>query len=419
MGSQPGSCPTSRLRYSCYLTTDDEKSNKMIESAIEDLLALLPIPGPPAAEKKVADFLHHSLVAMGVPDDHIVYDTAQAQSEYGGDVGNMIVSINGRQAGPTVMFSTHMDTVPDCVGCRPFWDRKRGRIINRASGTALGGDNRAGCAILLTLARELLKLNGAHPPIVLVFFVQEEVGLVGARGLDTGLLGDRLPAMCINLDGGRVEEVVTAVIGSQRFTIDITGVPAHAGSRVAEGVSAAVIASRALAELDQAGWHGRIEKPDGSGTANAGIIQGGQGSNVVMPSLHILAEARSHQPNFRRKIIETWHEAFSRAAKEITNIHGRHGSVEFGPGPTYEAYALPDDAPVVQTVRRAADQIGLSIKLVHDDGGSDANWIVAHGIPCVTLNIGQRDVHTHAEWIDLHDFERACRLVLAIAANNF
>ncbi len=390
----------------------------MIESAINDLLALLPIPGPPGEEKQVANYLHQILVDMGILDDQIAYDHAQDQSEYGGNVGNMIVKIEGQLVGPTLMFSTHMDTVPDCVGCKPRLDQERYRIINEVPGTALGGDNRAGCAILLTLARELMTLKGNHPPIILVFFIQEEVGLVGARGLDVDLLGEQLPTMCINLDGGKVEEVVTAVIGSQRFTIDITGVAAHAGSRVAEGVSAAVIASKAIAELEEAGWHGRIEKPEGNGTANVGIIEGGKGSNVVMPSLHILAEARSHNPQFRHKIIDAWQDAFRHAASNVTNIHNQQGAVVFGPGPTYEAYALPDDAPVVRKVQQAADLIGLPIKLISDDGGMDANWVVAHGIPCVTLNIGQRDIHTPDEWIDLHDFERACQLVIAIATNS-
>ena len=390
----------------------------MIESAIHDLLALLPIPGPPAQEKEVADYLHQAFVTMGIPEAQIAYDRAQDQSEYGGNVGNLIVKIAGHLAAPTLMFSTHMDTVPDCVGCQPRWDQANRRIINEAAGTALGGDNRAGCAILLTLARELMRLKGNHPPIVLTFFIQEEVGLVGARGLDVRLLGEALPAMCVNLDGGRVEEVVTAVIGSQRFTIDITGIAAHAGSRVAEGVSAAIIAAKAIAELEVEGWNGRIEKPEGRGTANVGILEGGKGSNVVMPSLHILAEARSHDPQFRHKIIATWQNAFQRAAATVTNIHKQHGSVTFGPGPTYEAYALPNDAPVVRKVAEAAEHIGLPIKLVSDDGGMDANWVVAHGIPCVTLNIGQRDIHTPDEWIDLHDFERACQLVIAIATHS-
>ena len=388
----------------------------MIDLAIKDLMALLPIPGPPAKEKPVADYLHQTFVNMGIPDSHIQYDRAQDQSEYGGDVGNMIVSIEGKIEGPSLLFSTHIDTVPDCVGCQPRIDLENNRIVNDAPNTALGGDNRAGCAILVTLARRLMELNGAHPNIVIVFFVQEEVGLVGARGLDVSLLGSQLPAIGINLDGGRVEEVVTRTIGSERFTIDITGIPAHAGSRVAEGVSAAVIASQAIAELEQAGWHGLIEQPEGRGSANVGILDGGQGSNVVMPKLHILAEARSYDKEFRRKIIETWQEAFKRAASSLTNIHKQYGTVAFGPGPTYEPYALADDAPVVKAVRKAAEKIGLDIKLVDDAGGSDASWVNAHGIPCVTLNIGQRDVHTTDEWIDLHDFERACELVIAIAA---
>lgn len=387
----------------------------VIEKTIEDLMVLLPIPGPPGKESQVAEYLHNMFVQMGIADEQIVYDRAQEQSEYGGDVGNLIVRIEGRSTDPTIMFSTHLDTVPDCVGCEPFHDVVNKRIINHAPGTALGGDNRAGCAILVAVARELIQRNGDHPPVVLVFFVQEEVGLVGSRGLDTGLLGESLPDMCINLDGGRVEEVVTAVIGSERFTIDITGVPAHAGSRVAEGVSAAAIAGRAIGELDTNGWHGRIQKPAGTGTSNIGIIEGGKGSNVVMPALHILAEARSHDPVFRQEIIQVWQDAFKRAAEAVRNIHDQHGEVAFGPGPTYEAYALAEDAPVVIRTQQAADQIGLPIKYVHDDGGNDANWIAHHGIPCVTLNIGQRDVHMHSEWIDLPDFERACELVVAIA----
>lgn len=391
-------------------------NSAMIETAIEDLMALLPIPGPPAQEKAVADYLHQTLREIGIPDGQIVYDRAQdRKSEYGGDVGNMIVKIPGQQGGPPLLFSTHMDTVPLCVGCQPRRDREQQRIINDAPDTALGGDNRAGCAILLALARHLVPLAGAHRDIVILFFVQEEVGLVGARGLDISLLGEELPVMGINLDGGPVAEMVTKTIGSERFTIDISGIPAHAGSRVAEGVSAAVIAGRAIAELDATGWHGAISQPEGSGSANVGILEGGKGSNVVMPKLHILAEARSHDRAFRRKIIDTWQAAFERAAAQVTNIDNRSGSVTFGPGPTYEPYALAEDAPVVIATRRAARAIGLEIKSVHDNGGSDASWVVAHGIPCVTLNIGQRDVHTTDEWIDLRDFEVACRLVITIA----
>jgi len=64
---------------------------------------------------------------------------------------------------------------------------------------------------------------------------------VGARGLDLALLGAPAPTMCFNWDGGRADQFVTAVTGTERFTIDLTGIASHAGSRPADG---GMVASR-------------------------------------------------------------------------------------------------------------------------------------------------------------------------------
>ena len=387
----------------------------MFDEALNDLMALLPIEGPPAKEGRVATYIRNRLLDIGVSAAQIVYDNANTQSEYGGETGNLIARIDGHRAGARLMFSTHMDTVPNAVGCLPRLEQERNRIVNDAAGRALGGDNRLGCAALLNLARELMKLDGDHPPITLVFFVQEEVGLVGARGLDLNLLGEPVPTLCYNLDGGRANEFVTAVIGAERFTIDLTGIASHAGAYPEAGLSAAVIAAHAVATLHREGWHGRIRRDEGIGSANLGIINGGQGSNVVMPSLHILAEARSHDPHFRRRIIEAWKLEFTKATQSLTNQDGQHGAVSFGTGPTYEAFALREDEPVVERLQRAAARCQIETHLVSNDGGMDANWIVAHGIPAVTIGAGQRDVHMPAEWIDLSDFATVCQLIYTVA----
>ena len=385
----------------------------MSNETLDDLLALLLIEGPPGKEAAVVEWIRTRLVEMGVAPGQMAHDRAQEQSEYGGEVGNLIVHLPGRRAAPRLMFSTHMDTVPNAVGCRPRLLREKGRIVNDAPDRALGGDNRLGCAALLHLARTLLAMDGDHPPVTLVFFVQEEVGLVGSRGLDISLLGDPLPAMCFNLDGGPPDEFVTAVIGAERFIIDITGIAAHAGAHPADGLSAAVLAARAIAALDGEGWHGRIEKAEGIGSANVGILQGGQGSNVVMPSLHILAEARSHDPAFRRQIINRWKQEFLLVALEMENQKGERGSVAFGPGPTYEAFALDESGHIVQRALAAARRMGMAARTVSNDGGMDANRIVALGIPALTIGVGQRSVHQPEEWIDLADFGRVCQLIVA------
>jgi tripeptide aminopeptidase len=308
-----------------------------------------------------------------------------------------------------------MDTVPLAVGARPRLAADGQRIINEAPGCALGGDNRTGCAVLLQVARALAARHGDHVPATLVFFVQEEVGLVGSRGLDLNLLGEPRAALGFNFDGHASDELVTTVIGTERFTIDIEGIAAHAGANPGAGVSAAVIAATALAQLAAEGWHGPIDKPAGRGSANVGILRGGSGSNVVMPALHILAEARSHDRHFRRTIIETWRAAFEKAAAGQHNRAGAHGRVAFGPGPTYEAFDLPAEAPVVQAAQRAALRCGVPLRCVRNDGGMDANQLVAHGIPTVTIGAGQCHVHTPAEEIDLHHFTAACRLAVELA----
>lgn len=79
------------------------------------------------------------------------------------------------------MFACHMDTVPLAVGVKP---KIENGIIRSDGTTALGGDNRAGCAEVLEAMREVFEQKLPHGPIQLVFTVAEEKGLWGAGELD-------------------------------------------------------------------------------------------------------------------------------------------------------------------------------------------------------------------------------------------
>jgi tripeptide aminopeptidase len=52
---------------------------------------------------------------------------------------------------------------------------------------------------------------------------------------------------------------------------------------------------------------------------------------------------------------------------------------------------------------------------VISNGGLDANWLTARGLPTVTLGCGQRNIHMLTEQLDLNDFEDACRMALRLA----
>ncbi len=86
--------------------------------------------------------------------------------------------------------------------------------------------------------------------------------------------------------------------------IEVTGIPSHAGVAPEQGVSAISIASLAIADLTRNGWHGLVVKGKHRGTSNIGVINGWvKATNVVTEQVTLRAEARSHEPAFRERII--------------------------------------------------------------------------------------------------------------------
>ncbi len=377
------------------------------EIALQDLMALLKLSAGPGEEDVVVKHLTGLFEEWGIPQSDWETDDTCKQSEYGGRSGNLILRMNGHGKGPRKFFSAHMDTVPYAVGTVP--KREGDRIVSGVEDCALGGDDRTGCTVLLQCIRALLKKKGDHAPVTFGFFVQEELGLVGARGLDTSKLGDPFPTLGFNFDGDRPESIFHAVIGTERIFINITGKAVHA-SYPDLGISAALVAAHALSDLGRGGWFGKVEKPEGKGMSNAGVLEGGRGTNVVVPEFKVQAEARSYDPAFRERILDTWRKTFIEASKEVTDGEGNCASVAFEKGPTYEAYRLSIEDPVVQEATRAVKQCGLTPQYSGHDGGDDSVWINAKGIPAVTLGSGQFNPHQNNEYVDLPNFYTACQV---------
>ena len=199
--------------------------------------------------------------------------------------------------------------------------------------------------------------------------------------------------------------------------VTIEGTPAHAGVAPEQGVSAIAIASLAIASLVEEGWHGLIEKQGKRGTSNVGVIQAGAATNVVAESAFLRAEARGHDPAFRGRIVKAIEKAFADAAKRVKSASGRTGKVSFDGRLDYEAFRLDDDEPCVVAATAAVRAVGLTPRLEVCNGGLDANWMAANGIPTVTLGCGQTDIHTTQERLDLRAFEHACRIALRLATD--
>ncbi len=300
---------------------------------------------------------------------------------------------------------------PLCVGCQPI--RRGDKIVSKNPATALGADDRAGATVLLNTLTEIQKRKLPHPPVTFFWPIQEEVGLLGARFVDRKKLGS--PKLCFNWDGGPADAATIGATGGFDLQIEIDGLASHAGAHPEQGISAIGIAGVAIAELVRDGWHGLVVKGDKTGTSNIGIINGGDATNVVTSKLTLRAEARSHDPKFRQQIVDAFRTAFEKAVSSVKNKAGSTGKVRFDADLKYESFRLAENDPAVEVAMRAIAAIGLKPSLRVTNGGLDANWLTANGLPTVTLGCGQEDVHTVKESLDIDSFLNACRIGLLLA----
>jgi tripeptide aminopeptidase len=383
-------------------------------AALRMVMEMMAIPGRSGEESAVMDFIRGKLMVGGAVAEALAMDDAHRRSKLGGEVGNLVLQLPGTLRGPRRMLAAHVDTVPICVGSRPV--RKGGRVASADKSTGLGGDDRSGAAVLLTTALAVLRSKLAHPPLTFLWTVQEEAGLLGARHVRLSLLGK--PRLAFNFDGSSPGVLKIGATGGYRMTIDIRGIASHAGNRPEEGVSAIAIASLAVSDLVKGGWHGLVEKDGRAGTSNVGVIQGGEATNVVTDHVQIRAEARSHDRKFRERIVKEMRAAFARAAADIRNSAGKTGRVQFDGSLDYESFRLAADEPCVAAAVTAIEAEGLEAELAVTNGGLDANWLTARGIPTVTLGCGQRNIHTAREELDIAEFHAARRIAIRLATGN-
>lgn len=388
-------------------------------AAVTRLMQFLAVPGITGEEAKVAKEITAALRQAGVPAKSIRFDDSNEHIPLPTQTGNLIATLPGVGAlkdKPPLLFMTHMDTVPLCAGAKPVLKGKK--IVNNAD-TALGGDNRTGCAVLVTLAAELIAQKLPHPPITLLFTVREESGLFGARHLNPDNLGGA--KMGFNFDGRTAADVIVGAVGADRWEVELFGKASHAGVAPERGISAMMQLALAMADVRANGWWGKVVKGDREGTSNVGPVGGknggpaGDATNVVTDYVLVKGESRSHDPKFFKEITAAYKAAFEVAVAGLVDHEGKPGKVKFTARTDYFPFRIKDSAPVVAAASAAISSLGMTPNIRVANGGLDANWMVKHGIPTVTFGAGQNDIHTVKEWVDLVQFEAGCEVAVAVA----
>lgn len=358
----------------------------MIESdrLLGTFLELLRIDSPSREEAAIGRHLAERFAAMGL----------DAEID---EIGNVIARMDGQ--GEALLLMAHMDNVMPCRGVVPVVEDG---VVRSDGTTVLGGDDKAGVAIILEVLQAILVNDLPHRPLEITITVQEEIGLFGAKALDMGALQSRLG---ISLDtGGGPGSIVVSAPSQNSLSAVVHGKAAHAGACPEDGISAIVIAAEAIAQMQL----GRIDEET---TANIGLIHGGTATNVIPDRVEMKGEARSRSEeklsNQTSAMVDALHEAALR--------HG--GTVDIDVERAYTAYAFTEKDEIVHLIMNRVRSLDLEPILTATGGGSDANVFNAAGIQVVNIGIGMRQVHTAEEHIALSDMISAAEVVLACVSD--
>ena len=362
------------------------------ERLVETFLELARVNTPPREELEASKIGKRILDELGF---ETYWD--DAGEKVGGDVGNLIAFKKGTLASaPGIFFSAHFDTVEATPGLEPIIE---GDIIRSDGNTILGADDICGLAPILEAMRILDEQKIPHGDIQLLLTICEEIGLVGAKHMDPAAIKAKYGFV---LDSGPpVGSLVYHAPTQDIFEVWIKGRAAHAGATPEDGISAILVASKAIARM-------KLGRVDHETTANVGIIRGGLATNIIPEDVYLKCEARSRN----KAKMEKQRDAMMAALREEAEAAG--ATVRFEGYNAYPGYELAMESPVLMIGQSAAEAVGLEPLLRVTGGGADANYFNAFGVPTTVLGCGMVNIHRHDEYCRISDLVKSTQLVLSV-----
>jgi len=368
-----------------------------VDRLCEEFAKLAAISSPSLHEGEISSYLFKRFTVLGA---QVTIDDAAAKVK--GESGNLIARFAGTSPSTEpLLLSAHMDTVSPATDVVPVL---KDGIFRSGGNTILGADDKSGIAQIIEAIESLQEQGLDYPPLEIVITVGEEIGLLGVKNLDFSQLKAKRGLV---LDTSGVGTVAASGPGANKLRFVVHGVEAHAGIEPEQGISAIQVAAQALCQM-------KLGRIDSETTANIGVINGGQATNIIPKFVQVFGEARSFQVDKLQRQTEHMQQCFQTAAAqsgvELRGVHCQ-AKVEIDVKAEYPALNVVADAPVLQLLQQAAVMLDQKIEVGSSGGGSDANIFNQHGIVTANLASGMRQVHTTDEWISVADLASVCRLL--------
>ena len=366
-------------------------------------------------QKDLSKTLVEELQSLGIQD---------AEMDEWGYVYATIPATSSRENIPTICFCSHVDTAPDCSGKdvkplvhenyqgqpiilpddpsqiittekHPYLASKIGDDIITASGkTLLGGDDKAGVAIIMDFAQFMMENTQIpHGKIRILFTPDEEIG----RGVDKVDMKKLGADFGYTLDGGPLGSIEDETFSADAMTFTFTGISAHPGYAKGKMVHAIKVAAHFVDLLPKDSWSPETTK-DREGFVHPTSISGG------LESASVSFIIRDHQT---AKLAEYENRLKELAEQAISAFPG--SQIEFKVVEQYRNMKeILDTVPFVNEYAvQAIQKAGIEPRKMIIRGGTDGSRLSFMGLPCPNLFTGEMAIHSKHEFVSVQDMQKA------------
>ncbi|MGZ3629549.1 MAG: M20/M25/M40 family metallo-hydrolase [Ktedonobacteraceae bacterium] len=336
------------------------------------LIDLIRIPSISGHEEKIRSHLVEYLARLGLSSTIDGY-------------GNLISTLAGK--GTPLLLNAHMDRVPPGLGHQPLL---RNGVLFSDGTTNLGADDAAGIAIILEVLRRTIEQGLPHPPLVVVFTVQEEAGLCGASNFDSSSWNIAEGIVFDNAFEAGV--IVSKGAAYEAFEVEITGRTGHPGKDLAQTVHAIEIYRAADYP------HGSFDNDQTR--INVGRIIGGTARNAIPDKIMIEGELRSFEPLLvRQKYKQAIQGAFEQAARLLG------GQVKVSFKTHSNGYEIDTEEPLLRIYRTIPEQRGSVLQMRPTFIGSDTSGF-RPAVRAFTISTGVVNEHSTEEYVAVDPLEQ-------------
>ena len=346
------------------------------------------------------------------------------------EAGVVIATLPGRTGSPTIVFNSHIDTSPETSGANvqpqvltyeggdvrlpgdpakaitvhdnPVLAGLVGTTIVTADGTTLlGGDDKAGIAIIMTAADILRREGEGHATVRVVFTVDEEIGR-GTEALDVPALN----AVCgYTLDGGGRECIDTETFSADGAVVTVHGVNIHPSIGYGRLVNANKILGQFLAALPKDRLSPETTR-DRDGFIHPVSVSG---AVDLARATFIIRDFETHRLSEHADILRETAKAVESqnpGCRFEVAIQEQYRNMRDG---------LVKEPRAAQFALDAMAAVGLPPKAGSIRGGTDGSLMTAAGLPTPNIFSGQHTPHSPLEWVSLAEMEDAVEVVLELA----